>query len=66
MKFKTECGKWIVEDKGVTKEFESSKAAWDFIFTTLKIRSPKPSRRKELYPVLSLIPPLKKGAAANA
>lgn len=67
MKLKTKDGKWIVTDKGAEKEFSSSHEAWDYIFTTLYIRSAQPSKRKELHPVLSLIPPMRKErVSANA
>lgn len=60
MKLQTKGGKWTVTDKGKTKEFSSSRDAWDYIFMMLQIRSAQPSKRKELHPVLSLIPPKKK------
>ena len=60
LKLRTKSGKWFVTDRGVEKEFNDSRHAWDFIFTMLKVRPAQPHTRKEMHPVLSLVPPMQK------
>lgn len=56
MKFRRECGKWIIEDRGVNKIFDTSADAWEYIFLMREIRPKVPQVVRSLYPVLSLDP----------
>ena len=55
MKLYTISKKWIVEDRGVNKIFDTSLDAWTYIFIMREIR-PKVPHVPDLYPVRSLVP----------
>ena len=56
LKMYTKDKKWIVVDKGIEKEFDNARDAWEFIFIMRKIRPSTHKIPKSLYPVNSLIP----------
>ena len=65
MKLRKEKGKWIITDKGRTIVFDSSNDAWQYIFMMKEIR-PIKVVRPSIYPVRSLIPPMKRRCVNNA
>lgn len=56
MKMRKQFGKWIVEDRGVNKVFDTSADAWGYVFLMREIRPKAPQVEKSLYPVRSLDP----------
>ena len=56
MKFKSENGLWIIEDRGVIKIFEISYDAWAYIFIAKVVRPKVPRVPRSDYPVRSLNP----------
>ena len=60
MKFRTEKGKWIIEDHGRNIIFNKAYDAWQYILLMKEIRPKAPWALKSLYPVNSLIPTVQK------
>lgn len=56
MKMRKQFGKWIVEDRGVNKVFDTSADAWAYVFLMLEIRPKAPFYPRSEYPVRSLNP----------
>ena len=56
MKMRKQYGKWIVEDRGVNKVFDTSADAWGYVFLMREIRPKAPQVPRSLYPVRSLLP----------
>ena len=56
MKFRTEKGKWIIEDNGGNVIFDNSYDAWQYIFLMMMVRPKVPQVARSLYPVRSLNP----------
>ena len=60
MKLRTIAGKWVIEDRGVVKVFDTPRDAWLYILFLKEIRPHAPWAPKPLYPVNSLIPTVQK------
>lgn len=56
MKMRKQFGKWIVEDRGVNKVFDTSADAWAYVFLMREIRPKAPQVVRSLYPVKTLDP----------
>ena len=56
MKMRTEDNKWIIEDDGVVKVFDSSYDAWQYVLLMKEVRPHPPIPPRSLYPVLTRNP----------
>ncbi len=56
LKMSTIDNKWVIEDDGVNKIFDTSFEAWCYVFLMKEIRPKAPSFLRSLYPVKSLDP----------
>ncbi len=56
MKMRTEKGKWIIEDRGVNKIFDTAYDAWLYVFLMREIRPKVRMTMPSLYPVRTLNP----------